>query len=60
MRFSDLLFGLGIFGAGIVAGVFLCEAKIVTGSQIKLTTKSVVDKIGSVRKPDSKKGLQET
>lgn len=45
MRLSDIFFGLLLFGGGVVAGVFLCEAEVITGDQIKRTTKKAVDKV---------------
>ena len=44
MRLSDIFFGLLLFGGGVVAGVFLCEAEVITGDQIKKTAKKAVDK----------------
>jgi hypothetical protein len=45
MRFSDILFGVMIFAGGIVTGIFLRESNVVTGEQIKKTTKNTIDKV---------------
>lgn len=50
MRFSDLFFGLLVFGGGVITGVFLREANVVTGDQIRRTAKKSVDKMRGVSK----------
>jgi hypothetical protein len=50
MRFSDLFFGLLLFGGGVVTGVFLREADVVTGNHIKTAAKKVVNKVKNVGK----------
>ena len=49
MRISDIFFGLILFGGGVITGVFLREANVVTGPQIKKAAQKGIDKIKGKR-----------